>query len=811
MSHLSPPGLTPPPVPAGPLPQAFRLIAGVERAFAWVLAYPLLSLQILFFLLVAWAGLGKGLGLDDAFWHEDAWWQGYVGLAVGTLFGEILLVRYLLDPARDRLGIGPSLFAVKDPTVRQLGEYLFLFWPASLLLLFLPRLVLDLTAVAVTTPEHPARWWLDRRAVAAWHGLPLAVGLTLAVTLAWLVVWAAERWGVRRWLQESPLFQLLPGVRFKAVSPADYPLHALAFLFAVLFAVSVGVVYGLYFASSTLPPLVVIPLLLASANALYGFIAFHFRGLQHLLIALLLVTGLAFSGCLYKQSLPGLDEEYAAARRGQPLPLYEGPPGPDGQRTDNYARLLEEQRLGKVKAPSLVAGKDVLEKLKQRWQADHPGTNTKPRLVVIASSGGGIRAAVWTAVVLEGLEREIPGEPGGRHGLRDHVRLMTGASGGMVAAGLYVARYQDGPVPRTPHDPVTKLGPLSAALAGDGLSRTVDTMVLEDLPHAWWPGPVGWDRGREIERVWCGNAPELKMTFGDLEPRERAGEVPSLVYSPMLVEDARRLLISNLDLADLTHTWAPKLSVRPGFTETISPEGPALSLSAVEFARLFPGKEKALPLSTAARLNASFPWVSPGVSLPTNPPLRVVDAGYYDNDGIDVAALWLYRHRQEVKDNTSGVVLIQIRATRSDYARRKFQDKEAEKLDPGAPQEVEPGDQPQQPRPPRPNKGLLVRGLQGLSTPGEGLLSQWDRGEWYRDDELIQLVGEQFNCPGDPECFVTVSFECSVDADLSWALPRREAAAVAEGFYEDPDAGTMPPWIAKRVGRLRKWFGDGGR
>jgi hypothetical protein len=272
----------------------------------------------------------------------------------------------------------------------------------------------------------------------------------------------------------------------------------------------------------------------------------------------------------------------------------------------------------------------------------------------------------------------------------------------------------------------------------------------------------------------------------------------------MLVEDSRRLLISNLDLADLTHDWAPKLSVPPGFTETISPQGPALSLYAVELARLFPQKVKALPLSTAARLNASFPWVSPGVSLPTNPPRRVVDAGYFDNDGVDIAALWLHRYWREIKENTSGVVLIQIRASRSDYARRKFQDKEAEKLNPS-------GGGGQGPSAPRPSKGLLVRGMQWLSTPGEAILTEWERSMWYRNDELLHLLNPVFNTPQDPEFFVSVSFECSVDADLSWTLPQREATEIAQGFYQDPAAGTMPIWTNKRVKRLREWFGTGGR
>ena len=60
-------------------------------------------------------------------------------------------------------------------------------------------------------------------------------------------------------------------------------------------------------------------------------------------------------------------------------------------------------------------------------------------------------------------------------------------------------------------------------------------------------------------------------------------------------------------------------------------------------------------------MSASFPYVSPAVNLPTDPPRRVVDAGYYDNYGIQVAISWLRRNRQWLARNTSGVLLVQIR------------------------------------------------------------------------------------------------------------------------------------------------------
>ena len=140
----------------------------------------------------------------------------------------------------------------------------------------------------------------------------------------------------------------------------------------------------------------------------------------------------------------------------------------------------------------------------------------------------------------------------------------------------------------------------------------------------------------------------------------------------MMVEDGRRLLVSNLDLAFATRNVGGLLIEpssrkieRPTFQDedldtSIHSEDDVFSLSSVEFSRLFPEAHD-FRVTTAARMSASFPWVSPAINLPTLPPRRVVDAGYYDNYGVNLTALWLAKNRAWLEANTSGVVVIQIR------------------------------------------------------------------------------------------------------------------------------------------------------
>src|SRR5262245_30500317 len=89
------------------LPTALRPLGWVEDVLAWLLAHPLLTLQIVLFWLISWGGLGADLGLDDLFWHESATVQFAVGISVGLLFAQVLFIRYLVDTRR-RSGKPPS-------------------------------------------------------------------------------------------------------------------------------------------------------------------------------------------------------------------------------------------------------------------------------------------------------------------------------------------------------------------------------------------------------------------------------------------------------------------------------------------------------------------------------------------------------------------------------------------------------------------------------------------------------------------------------------------------------------------------------
>jgi len=363
--------------------------------------------------------------------------------------------------------------------------------------------------------------------------------------------------------------------------------------------------------------------------------------------------------------------------------------------------------------------------LQRRNGGDEP-SSVKYKLVVVAASGGGITAAVWTALNLKRVEDVAPDFP-------RHVRLVTGASGGMLGAAGYVASISPTPSP----DRQAELNALVVGLAGDSLTPVVSQMILSDVPSLFVPRDVAYDRGRELESVWVRNLPRgpdgvnLGSPFRCLRAGELEGWRPSLVFSPTLVEEGLPLLISNLDLDLGDH-------------------------SRYQFFRLFPSSQ--LPLSTAVRMNAAFPFVSPAPNLPTVPPRRVVDAGYYDNYGIVTACAWLRKHRDWLVRNTSGVILLQIRAYPT------TEDSPA-------------GD----------SSAALGKAMQWLTTPLEGFTRVNRRAMIDRNNQFIQEIRTWFASHTPGFSFEEIILECPETVPLSWYMkPSDLDRLVSWTQFDDP-------------------------
>jgi hypothetical protein len=476
----------------------------------------------------------------------------------------------------------------------------------------------------------------------------------------------------------------------------------------------------------------------------------------------------------------------------------------------------------------------VLREMCERWQRVRQN-QSKPKIVLIATSGGGIRAATWTGVVLEGLEQTIPD-------LKKHIRLITGASGGLVGGSLYVAKQhlQRGTPPtkicqsRVNENIALGLRELSGILAQQSLLPLVQTMLLVDFllkpivplrALRWlrdWGRRRGWgelcdlitlDRGWRTEWKWSknaevwgyqqGNTP-FNQTFQALFDLEKTGERPSLIASPMLLEDARRLLISNLDLSAVAALSQPPLGGSSG----------TQSRSALEFFKLFPDAHDRFQVGTAARMAASFPVFASAVSLPTLPARRPVDGGYFDNYGVELLSQWLVTYREELEKYTSGVLMVEIRAFPLMDQGLRFE----------SPDSWEPAGI---------QVGPMVRGLvDPLGSPLMGFLGTRVQSQYHRSRVAFAMARQCLDSIR-PGFLQNVVFELNEDAALNWHISSQEKERIVRAFFSGSDRGVaapgltdltglpdlpflttttsgVQPHIAERVDAIRNWFGKGG-
>jgi len=159
------------------------------------------------------------------------------------------------------------------------------------------------------------------------------------------------------------------------------------------------------------------------------------------------------------------------------------------------------------------------------------------------------------------------------------------------------------------------------------------------------------DRGYAFEqRLNVNTRGVLNRQMKDIAVDESAARMPIMLFNPVVTRDSRAMIISSQPVSFL---------MKPRYD---SARIPRMDPDAVDFGALFAKQEpRNLRLLTALRMNATFPYVLPNVWLPTSPVIDVMDAGFRDNFGEMNAIRFLNAFREWLKENTSGVVLLQIR------------------------------------------------------------------------------------------------------------------------------------------------------
>lgn len=281
----------------------------------------------------------------------------------------------------------------------------------------------------------------------------------------------------------------------------------------------------------------------------------------------------------------------------------------------------------------------------ENWKAKFPSTE-KPKMVLICTSGGGLRSATWTATTLSELNKNLDNR------LMENTVLITGASGGMIGASYYRELYL-----RTKTEKTTLKDPnyYVDRIARDVLNPMIFSMIVSDFfigSDTYKVGNHEYKKGRDYafeQKINENTENAMDKLLIDYKNAEKEALIPMIFLTPTILNDGRKLYISPQDISYMNRSHPSS-----GLSGT--------RIKGVELRKLFKNQgADSLHFLTALRMSATFPYVSPHIELPSQPTVEVMDAGYIDNFGVSDAVRFTFVFRDWINSNTSGIAIINIR------------------------------------------------------------------------------------------------------------------------------------------------------
>ena len=272
-------------------------------------------------------------------------------------------------------------------------------------------------------------------------------------------------------------------------------------------------------------------------------------------------------------------------------------------------------------------------------------------VIVVATAGGGIQAAAWTARVLTGLQHESL--QWGKARFADSVALISSVSGGATGSLFFLDQYGTG----------AQGSGFQLADEGNNFQKVIENsyapslddiawaLVYEDIPRILLPyfsfrdDPL-LDRGRMLELSW---QPHVKHAGLLSSWREgvKEGWRPAAIFNSTLAESGEPLLLATTDFG---RDPPVTIGAKQGKPRVRS------------FYDMLEGTD--IPVVTAVRLAASFPYVSPAARAQSSQLVyHSIDGGYFDNYGVSSAIQWIDEALERTPpDRRPPVLVIQIRS-----------------------------------------------------------------------------------------------------------------------------------------------------
>ncbi len=271
----------------------------------------------------------------------------------------------------------------------------------------------------------------------------------------------------------------------------------------------------------------------------------------------------------------------------------------------------------------------------------------KPKLVFINVSGGGVRAGIFVVSVLQNCDSMASGK------LFDRTFLATGASGGMFGITylreLFLQKKEGFPINMQDRQyayNVSKdlLNPIALSILSNDALLPFHRFKLDSNEYFK-------DRGYIFEKFYCANTGfRFEKTIGDYRDAEFNAKVPLVIYHTTVMNDSRRYFISPHPVSFLMRPYGKNSTDNQ------------LDIDGIDFCKFFEKQNgKNLLVTSAMRMDATFPFILPNPALPSEPTTYVMDGGALDNTGMETTFRFLQTFKDWINLNTSGVVVIQIR------------------------------------------------------------------------------------------------------------------------------------------------------
>lgn len=307
---------------------------------------------------------------------------------------------------------------------------------------------------------------------------------------------------------------------------------------------------------------------------------------------------------------------------------------------DHYLSSTELPKNVRLSTPD-----KILARFESAAGGEHAGHAAPRPVIIVTATGGGIHAAAWTAAVLANFEATFDGKAPQAGLFHNSIVLMSTVSGGSVGTVPWLTQYTSG-------------GSFTGRTA-QGIAECSDLRAVAwglsyaDFLRAIYPfrfSKLGktlntYDRGWALEQAFWRNRQTKCLDSSQFDAKvtepllsSLAGTqryVPAFSLNTTVEETGSRFLSANYQLP----TGAQNSEITPADSFLVK-------------------LKRDITLSTAARLSANFPYVSPMPRL--EPPalsFHFGDGGYFDNDGTASAMEFLW---YSLKDRPAGAPVIPV-------------------------------------------------------------------------------------------------------------------------------------------------------